>query len=343
MDFEAIRSAAREHGKTLHWIIFNIMSGRARSLAVVAIVLMLFSVFVMTGSVYLVRFVVDALTRSNTLEAILILVFGMGSLLVLGQLLLSWHDHARERLWNDNFKNSAVVLTQLYFSRTVAELASESNGVGAEQVESGKERIRTLFQLVFFETTTVLAVFISSLLWSTLIDWVAGATIGLMIIVNLSWFAWINGQIASTSEKVDGSFRRANARLVERGQSMLSIKTLGAEGLASDLARREISSPLKADLFLWTRYIWIDLRRSLFNIGVVVVLLVYGVEYAAWRAGDVAALCACLFSVNEKFGYVGHLMRQFAGEIARLKALRDYLTSQPAFANDEGIIYERKP
>lgn len=342
MDTTSIKAAAREYGKTLHWIIYEVMSKRARELAALAIFLMLASVIFMTGAVYLIRLVVNALTNNDTERAVFVLVAGTGSLLVCGQLLLTWHDLAREKLWNDNFKNTAVVLTQLYFARSVEELSSETNGVGAEQVESGKERIRTLFQLVFFETTSIAAVFISSLLWASFIDWKAGTAICLLIAFNISWFGWINGKLARTCQKIDAAFRRSNARLVERGHSMLSVKTLGAEAIACDLARKEISSPLQADLFVWTNYNWIDLRRSLVNIAVILTLLVYGVRYASWQAGDVAALCACLFSVNEKFGHVGHLMRQFAGEIARLKALRDHLTSKPAFDNNAGIIYERK-
>ena len=120
------------------------------------------------------------------------------------------------------------------------------------------------------------------------------------------------------------------------------MKTAGEEALVTELTRREALPVHKADRRVWTWHALMDLFRSLGNILVLVLVLLYGIYYAGWSVGEMAAVSTCLFITVEKFGFVGHAMRQFTSQISRLKALRVALTKAPALLTDTGIIYERK-
>jgi hypothetical protein len=46
--------------------------------------------------------------------------------------------------------------------------------------------------------------------------------------------------------------------------------------------------------------------------------------------------------ISREYGFIGHLMRHLASQVARIKATREALCKPPAFVYDTGITYERK-
>lgn len=328
---------------TLRWVWGEILGPRGRALALTALGLMLVATLMTTAVTFVVKELIDALAIGNRTRAGWFLA-GILAILATGMSIHACHEYARELSWNDNFERTVSALSRLFFRRTVAELVSETNSVGAEQIESAKDRINNLLYLILFEGSGVIAVTLSTIVLATLIDPVAGVALCALVAANLYWFIRYNNAINKKVEHVDSSFRRAGRRLSERWQHALSVKSAGAEDQIDADTTAEIRRPLKADRKIWAEwYIWRNLRRSLGNCAAIVLILGYSIAHSQWSAGDFAAMFTLLYALIEKFGAIGHIMRHFTSLVARLKAVRVFLSAPPVFLPNEGIIYERNP
>lgn len=337
----SVRDTYYETKTSLFWV-WGILSPYGRRKAMLSTGVLLLALFVGMGVTYVAKEVIDALANNARDYALTLTIFGVGGITVLTQLMTGYQAYTRELAWNDNYKSVINSLTALFFMRTAGEMVAENNEVGAEQVESAKDRIQNILYMILFEGPTfVLGMFTAALLIFT-IDSLAGVSVFVLILLNIGWFLYFNSLIDEKMEEIDKGFRRANRRMIERWNFALSTKTNGVEDKVSEQISDEITEPLYADRAIWAYwFIPIDFIRGTVNNIALTGILCYGILYAQWSAGDFAAIFFWLMTMLDRFGYVGHLMRHLTSQVVRVKAVRVALSNEPLFRYDVGIVYNK--
>lgn len=337
--FRSVYDTYRETKTSLLWV-WTILSPYGRKKAVQSTFTLLAALFVGMSVTYIAKEVIDALGQGLRAYALCLTLFGIGGVLTVNQLMMGFQAFTRELAWNDNYKSVISSLTRLFFMRTAGEMVAEDNEVGAEQVESAKDRIQNILYMILFEGPTfVLGMFAAAVLIFT-IDVYAGLVVLMLICLNVSWFLYFNSIIDEKVEVIDKGFRRANRRMIERWNFALSTKTNGVEDKISQQIADEVAEPLAADRAIWAYwFIPVDLVRGTFNNLVLTAILGYGIWFAQWSAGDFAAIFFWLMMMLDRFGYVGHLMRHLTSQVVRVRAVREVLSSEPVFRYDVGIIF----
>ena len=330
----------RETTVLLVWV-WQLLSPNGRHKAVTALSALLLAMFVGMSVSYLAKGVVDALATGARQHALWLVLYGIGGVMIVTQLINGYQAFMRELAWSDNYRSVVTGLTRLFFMRTAGEMSSEDNEVGAEQIESAKDRIQNILYMLLFEGPTfILGMFASAVLIFT-VDIIAGFATFLLIGANILWFLYFNSLVDEKMETIDKGFRRAHRRMTERWIFALSTKTNGVEAKVNKQIEDEINEPLLADRQLWAYwFIPIDLIRGNFNNIVMTGILCYGITISNWSSGDFSAVFFWLMMILDRFGYIGHLMRHLTSQVVRVRAVREVLCSEPAFRHDIGMIYQ---
>ena len=226
--------------------------------------------------------------------------------------------------------------------RTLDEIVAENSEVGAEQIESLKDKVQNILYLFLFESSIVLTTIFTATGFVYVVDARAGICLTLLTAFNLTWFFLLNTSLDEKMEPVDLAFRRATRRIVEKLNLVASVKAAGVEEKMVAEIEAELAPPLAADFKVWgVWFLLIDTIRRLLNMLAPILLLMYGVTLHHWTPGTLAAVSSWAFMIANEYGFVGHLMRHLASLVARIKATREALSCAPAFNYNTGIVYER--
>jgi len=333
----------REMYAGIAWIWNDVLSPYGKKNALRALGLLVIAMFAMMAVPLTIKEVVDAIHEGDSAHGIAWLIFGTGGVSLFGVLLISVHDHFRELAWNDNYSSVMNSLVRKLFERPLEELLGENNEVGAEQIESAKDRIQNILYLLLMESAQVLTSIIPVVLLMTIVDAIAGMCILALTIWNICWFLYFNTLIDEKMGDIDKDFRRANRRMIEKMYFCFSVKAGGVEEKVGKEIAKEIEKPLMADKAIWAYwFLYIEAVRKVINYTVPILILFYGISVKGWTPGEITAIATWMFLISDKFGFLGHLMRHLTAQVARIKAVRTILASPPAFRYNEGIIYERK-
>lgn len=340
--WSAATASAVETYTGCKWVWDELVSSYAKRQVAFALTFLFLSTIGLMSVPYLMKFVIDAYAAEDTSFAITIL--GVAVLIGLFQTISnSLHDHFRERAWNHNFYTIHTTLVRKMYSRTLDEIIAEDSEVGAEQIESLKDKVQNILYLFLFESSIVMTTVIAATGFVYVVDVRAGAFVTLLTVFNLLWFFLLNTTLDAKMDPVDLAFRRATRRIVEKLNLVASVKAAGVEEKMVAEIGAELLPPLQADFKVWgIWFIKVDSIRRVVNMLAPILLLVYGVLSHTWTVGTLAAVSSWAFMISREYGFIGHLMRHLASQVARIKATREALCKPPAFVYDTGITYERK-
>lgn len=255
------------------------------------------------------------------------------------------YDHFRERAWNAKYLTSNITVMGKLLERTIEELIDDKSEIGVEHAESIKDRVKNIIYLVLFDFSVVLVTIASANTLTFTVDGLTGWLLLLVTLFNLGWFFIWNAAIDEKMEVVDEEFRRASRRMVDKlTVAPLSIKSAGVEKKVEEQTRNEIQVPLKKDLHIWA--IWflkIETMRRVVNAIAPFAIILVGLRYGSLDPTKATAAFVWVFLVTREYGFIGHLMRHLAGEVARLKAARVALTQPPSFRTTSGAPYTPQP
>lgn len=325
----------------VRWVLRELVSPYAKQQAGISILFLFGTVLCLNSIPYVMKYVIDAKAVNDTDTATwylyLVLVISITAT-VFG----SSHDHFREKASNRNFFTIHINLVHKLFRRSLDEIVGENSEVGAEQIESLKDRAHNIMYLLFFESPIVLVTIVTSTGFIFLIDvWIGIAMCGLTFF-NLTWFFFFNTYLDVKMGSIDEKFRRASRRLVEKINMPSSIKAAGVEKKVEKQIGNEFAEPLAEDLKVWAYWFqFVDFWRRLVNAVVPVGVLFYGVATSDWSLGALAAISGWTWTISKEYGFIGHLMRHLTHQISRIKAARLALSTEHDLHYDRGIIYER--
>lgn len=338
-----IQEAYGETYKTMKWVWQEILSPTGRRQTIRSTIALSLAMLVGMSVTYVAKEAINAVGAGERTLALWYTLFGIGGLHIVTRLVMSYQEFARELGWNDNYHSVMSNLTRLFFSRTAGEMVGEENEVGAEQIDSAKDRIQNIMYMVLFEGPTVVLGVLTATLLMFSVDYVAGLIMVLVVSLNVIWFLYFNSLIDEKMERVDKGFRRANRRMIEKWNMALSTKTNGVEDKVNRQVSREVLAPLIVDRKIWAYwFIPVDTLRKGLNSIFMVGTLAYGLTYGNWSGGDFAAIFFWFSMSTEQFGYLGHLMRHLTSQVVRVRAVREALTEEVAFRHDVGIEYQPK-
>ncbi len=334
-------TSAKETYDGCHWIFTKLVSRYARKQASLALICLLVSILCLMAIPLTLKYIIDAYAQEDQTAAIYYLGFTTVCAVV-ATIFGTLHDHFREKAWNRNYFTINIRLMRMLFSRTLDEILGENSEIGAEQIESTKDRAQNILYLLLFESPVVLATILSATIFIWFIDPVVGMCAICLTIFNLLWFFFFNTTIDAKMEIIDRDFRRAGRRLIEKLNLVLSAKAGGVEDKLVDETAAEIKGPLLADLKIWAYWFqYVDFTRRLVNALVPPATLLYGIVYSDWSTGSLAAISSWMFMISREYGFIGHLMRHLTSQVARVKAARQTLSTQSLFSYDKGLVYER--
>lgn len=337
---EAVDSA-RDTIAGCRWVFDELVSTEAKRHIARSLICLFVSALTTTVAVpYIMRFVID--TAGDAPNEALVYLLTLAGIFAFGTLVGSLHDHYREQAWNRNFHTVHIRLVEKLYQRTHDEIVSDRSEVGAEQIESLKDKVQNIIYLFLFESSVVFSTIIGATIFLFLTVPVAGCVAVLLTLFNFIWFFFCNAILDEKIAPLDEKFRRFSRRLVEHLNMVTSVKVSGVERKIVTQIGNEILEPLQQDLRIWGYWFQkIDFWRRLINALIPVALLSYGV-YQGWSAGVLTAVSGLTFMITREYGFVGHLMRHLASQVARIKATREALMQPPAFKHDEGIIFEEE-
>ncbi|MCB9814529.1 ABC transporter ATP-binding protein [Candidatus Nomurabacteria bacterium] len=327
--------------KGIHWVLMELVSPYARGCAVIALSFLLVSVGCLSAIPLTLQHIYDAYARGD-LELAQNYLWYTLLISISGSFFGTLHDHFREKTWNRNYFTINVTLAQKLFDRTYDEILGENSEIGAEQIESTKDRAQNILYLLLFEAPVVIISIVTATIFIFLICSQAGAGLIFLTIFNLTWFYLFNTTIDRKMKPIDKTFRRANRRLVEKLNLAASVKASGVEKRVVEEVGEEFKMPLEQDLYIWAYWFQkFDSIRRLVNACAPVGVVLYGITYTTMTVGELSAVTSWVFTVSREYGFIGNLMRQLTSQISRIKAARESLSKPPLFNFEAGIIYER--
>ncbi|MEX0917930.1 MAG: hypothetical protein WDZ93_02140 [Candidatus Paceibacterota bacterium] len=336
------RDVYREMFEGIKWIWTEIIEQESRTNAKKAICFLIAAMFTLMFIPYTWKFVADAMHAGQTNLALLWLVFGTGGAGLSTVALISLHDHYRERAWNSNYSSVVNSLVRKLYERILEELLGDGSEVGAEQIESTKDKVENILYMLLFESPQVLASITPAIIFMGVVDWRAGLVAFGLLVLNVLWFLYFNTRIDEKMGDLDEQFRTANRRMVEKMYFAYSVKAAGVEQKMQQQIAQEVAEPLMADLKIWAYwFIYVESVRKGINYVTPVLFLGYGIYSELWTVGDFLAIAAWFFLLTERFGLVGHFMRHLTANVARIKATREKLSKPSLFHFNKGTIYER--
>lgn len=334
--------SAKETFAGCSWVFHELVSPYAKRQVSRALLFLFLSTLGLMAIPYIMKYVIDAYSAGD-LAVARTMLYGAIGIGLLQTIANSLHDHFRERAWNRNFYTIHTTLVRKMYSRTLDEIVAENSEVGAEQIESLKDKVQNILYLFLFESSIVLTTIVAATGFLYLVDVTAGICVTLLTVFNLLWFFILNTSLDEKMEPVDQAFRRATRRIVEKLNLVASVKAAGVEDKMVAEIGSELAPPLQADFKVWG--IWflsIDSVRRIVNAFAPILLLLYGVSAQTWTPGTLAAVSSWSFMIAREYGFIGHLMRHLASQVARIKATREALSRKPDFEYATGIVYERK-
>lgn len=338
---KATESAAETY-RGCAWVFTELVSDYAKKQVCFSLVFLIGSTTALMATQFIMKYVIDAHANGNTDQAVSHL-WHIALIGAAGTICASLHDHFRERAWNRNYFTVHTRLVNRLFQRSLDEIISEDSEVGAEQIESLKDRVANIMYLFLFESSIVLATIFGATGFLFLVDQEVGFFALGLTTFNFAWFFFLNASLDEKMEPIDKAFRRATRRLVEKLNLAHSVKAGGVEKKIETQIGGELSEPLEKDFKIWGYWFqMIDFWRRLLNTLAPIIVLLFGVTSTEWSSGTIAAVSSLIFMISREYGFIGHLMRHLASQVARIKATREALTIPPAFSYEEGIIYERK-
>lgn len=336
------RDSTAETYEGVRWVLSELISPYAKIRAAIALLFLFGSILCLTAIPFVMKYVIDAKAVGDITMAL----WYLNGILVIGVLATifgSSHDHFREKAWNRNFFTIHVNLVHKLFRRTLNEIIGENSEVGAEQIESLKDRAQNIMYLLFFESPVVLVTIVTSTGFIFLIDASVGVAMCGLTAFNIAWFFFFNTYLDDKMGPIDEKFRRAGRRMIEKINMPSSIKTTGTELKIERQIGNEIAEPLAEDLKVWAYWFQlVDFWRRLVNTIVPYVVLYFGITSTNWSLGELAAISGWVWAISREYGFIGHLMRHLTHQISRIKATRLALSKEPNFTIDTGIIYERR-
>lgn len=283
--------------------------------------------------------VIDSGDRADAAKWIL----GYGILSFLGMLLGVSYDILRERIWNRNYLSANLNTMHKLLRQTIETLMSSESKIGAEHVESIKDRVQNIMYLFLFELSTTLLLMISTTLFLFTGDFEGASVMLLLTLFNFGWFFVWNAEMNRRMKPVEEGFLTSQSMLVEFVTFATSVKAAGVERKVEGIVKDAITDPLGKDLHLWA--IWwqrLEIIRKSVNVFVPLGVIYYGVLIDQWSLGTIAAMSAWIVVLTQEYGNIGHMMRHLASNVARLKEARVELEKLRPFEYDQGIIYQPK-
>ena len=329
------------HG--IRWVWQEMMTDKSRKDLPVTYLLMLLSTLCLMALPYVVNQVIDEIAADNRQTASY-WILGYGGVSLVGMLFGIWHDITREYIWNRNYLSSNLNTMHKLLRQTIETLLSSESKIGAEHVESIKDRVQNILYLFLFELSTALIVIISTSIFMFTGD-IVGASIMLALTVfNFLWFFFWNTEMNERMKPVEDGFLKSQSTLVEFVTFATSVKGAGVEKKVEAITRQAIQIPLKKDLTLWAEW-WqrLEVIRKSINVIIPFGVLWYGVLVTEWSLGTISAMSAWIILLTQQYGNIGHMMRHLASNIARLKEARLELDKPRLFEYDVGLVYAPKP
>lgn len=339
--FNEARSSARQTYAGCRWIYDELISSESKRNMRFAIITLLLGVSCLMAIPFTVKLIIDAVSVGERETAmwwlLATLVMSIGSVTF-----ATLHDHFREHAWNRNYFSVHVGLVHKLYRRTLDELIGENSEIGAEQIESLKDRVQNILYLFLFEASLVVATILNANMYMFALDAGMALVLLLLTVMNILWFFHFNVSIDEKMEPIDKAFRRANRRLIEKINFATSVKAGGVEQKTEKEIGEELREPLDQDLQIWAYwFLYVDYVRRLINAAVPPFVVGYGIYFADWSGGTISAMATWSFMISREYGFIGHLMRHLTSQVARIKAAREALSTPPSFDYDEGAIYER--
>jgi len=323
------------------WVFQELISTYARRRVLYALICLVAATAAAMATPFMMKYVIDAVIIDERWYAVQLLL-ALAVIGVFGTITRSLHDYFRESAWNRNYFTVHTRLVHKLYRRTLDEIVADSSEIGAEQIESLKDRVQNIMYLFLFESSIVLCTIVIASVFVFFLDPVAGFVAVGLTVFNLVWFFLFHASLDAKMEPIDLAFRKASRRIVEKLNLVSSVKAAGVEQKVEQQIGDELREPLAADFKIWG--VWfqrLDYVRRTINGLVPVAVVLYGILNAGWSGGTVAAISTLVFLIAQEYGHVGHLMRHLTSQVARIKATRLALLNPPAFTYDVGIVYER--
>lgn len=326
------------HG--IRWVYREMTTKKSRQQIPLAYAQLFGAILCLMALPYMINQVIDEIEHGDRAAAG-IWVLGYGLLSLIGMLLGVSYDFIREHIWNRNYLSANINTMHKLLRQTIETLMSSESKIGAEHVESIKDRVQNIMYLFLFELSTTLLVIIATTLFLFTGD-IGGALIMLLLtFFNFGWFFLWNAEMNDRMKPVEEGFLSSQSTLVEFVTFATSVKAAGVERKVERLTQEAIATPLQKDLRLWA-YWWqaLELVRKCMNVIVPFGVIWYGVMIDEWSLGTISAMSAWIVLLTQEYGNIGHMMRHLASNVARLKEARLELEKPRPFEYDEGIIYQ---
>ncbi len=339
---EAMESIADTYAG-LKWVFDEMIAKESKARMPLAFALLLLSIVSQMAIPFTISRVIDSIALGEPEQVTRYWFAIMVGCMLAGMLFKRAYDVIREQIWNRNYLSVNIATMRKLLEQPIETLMSSESDIGAEHVESIKDRAQNIQYMVLFEISPTALTIIGASVLMFFGD-VLGATAMLFLTVfNVIWFIICNTEVNKRFQPIDEGFRRSQSMLVERVTFATTVKGSGGENKALEVVEEAIKIPLAKDLKLWASW-WqkLEVARESINAIVPSIILGYGIFFAGWSLGTISVMSGWIFLVTQQYSNFGHQMRHLASNIARLKAARLEFEKELPFHHDKGITYKPK-
>lgn len=248
---------------------------------------------------WLVKWMLDGIIGRSARLIVIGLVGFLGCML-LRQLANYLTMYFREFMLGANDVRIDQRISQMFFSKSLGQHLKDNSTLSVGNMEKGRGRVMFIQEMILFNwMSTMLNLFITFFfLWY--LSRFVGLVITLLLLNYFVWTLFLNRRCLEACTPLDAEFRKHNRYRVERWDKIERVKTCGKETEEADHITEWKKGIFVQDRKFWLWFIKMINFRSLIDVAVLTLIMVYG-AWRAWEGVWTIGLLYPLFSWSQVF------------------------------------------
>ncbi|MFA6603482.1 MAG: ABC transporter ATP-binding protein [Patescibacteria group bacterium] len=315
--------------KVFRWVWRDLIDPASRRLARLMLALSVASSVFAMAQPWLVKWIFDGVIARDQ-RLIVLGLAGFLACLLMRQLFHFLTQYCREYMFGANHVRIDERLSELFFAKSLGQHLRDNSTLSVGNMEKGRGRVMHIQEMVIFNWLSVLLNLALAFVFLWYLSLLVGFAATLLTVNYFVWTVFLNRRCLELCVPVDAEFRKHNRYRVERWDKIERVKTCGKEREETERIAGWLREIFVRDRGFWLWFIRMINLRSLIDVAVLALIMVYGV-WRAWEGVWTVGLLYPLFSWSRAFtdnlGVVSQMEHQLNAAMPSIKSMMEALTA----------------
>ena len=248
---------------------------------------------------------------------------------------------AREWILGIHWGNTDIRITELFFEKSPGQHIQEAS-LSIPGIERGRGNLTSIQRLIFFNAIPLLIQLIVSIVLIFIIALAGGGIMSVAMISYVGYSIYLNYNVMKVCTPIDKSMRRLNRRRVERMEKVTRVVVSSQEKREVTEMNSWFKSDIEKDIKFWIWFIKQSTWRSLINVILFAVIMIYGsmlVWKGVWLVGTLYPLLNWSTRIIDNIWQLGSTEQEINWNLPSIKAMIKALSIKPDVVNVANPIH----